>query len=76
MNRIITVLISTVLLVGFSAAHADNKIGVVDFQKLTQSSGKLDTIRKNLEKRFKNRRDELVKIEESLKKDQKIDTNK
>lgn len=69
MSRILTLFVSTMLLFTFATAHADNKIGVVDFQKLTQSSGKLDTIRKDLEKRFKSRRDELVKMEEKLKKD-------
>ena len=70
MNRVITLLLSTVLLFTFSAAHADSsKIGVVDFQKLTQASGKLDGIRNNLEKQFKSRRDQLVKMEEKLKND-------
>lgn len=70
MNRFLTLLLSTMLLFTFSVAHADNsKIGVVDFQKLTQASGKLDKIRKDLETRFKSRRDELVKMEEKLKKD-------
>jgi outer membrane protein len=60
---------SALLVATFSTAYADNKIGVVDFQKLTQSSGKLDNIRNELEKKFKSRRDELVKMEEKLKKD-------
>ncbi len=70
MNRIVTLLFYTALLFSFSAVHADSsKIGVVDFQKLTQASGKLDTIRNGLEKRFKDRRDQLMKMEGKLKKD-------
>lgn len=60
------------LLFGFGAvsACADNaKIGVVDLQKIMQTSSQMKTIQQKLEKEFKPRRDKLVAMEEGLKKD-------
>ena len=49
---------------------ADNvKIGVVDLQKIMQTSVQMKQIQDKLEKTFKPRRDKLVAMEESLKKD-------
>jgi outer membrane protein len=51
-------------------AFADNtKIGVVDLQKIMQTSSQMKVIQEKLEKQFKPRRDKLVGMEESLKKD-------
>lgn len=45
------------------------KIGVVDLQKIMQTSAQMKQIQDKLEKNFKPRRDQLVAMEESLKKD-------
>jgi outer membrane protein len=53
-----------------SIALANNtKIGVVDLQKIMQTSPHMKEIQASLEKRFKERRDQLVAMEENLKKD-------
>ena len=60
------------LLFGFGAmtAFADGaKIGVVDLQKIMQTSSQMKGIQQKLEKDFKPRRDKLVAMEEGLKKD-------
>lgn len=51
------------------AAHAsDSKIGVVDLQKIMQTSTQMKAIQDKLEQQFKGRRDKLVEMEASLKK--------
>lgn len=45
------------------------KIGVVDLQKIMQTSAQMKTIQEKLEKEFKPRRDKLVAMEDGLKKD-------
>lgn len=60
------------LVLGFSAAYASAdgvKIGVVDLQKIMQTSSQMKTIQEKLEKEFKPRRDKLVAMEDNLKKD-------
>ncbi|MCX7118022.1 MAG: OmpH family outer membrane protein [Legionellales bacterium] len=45
------------------------KIGVVDLQKIMQTSTQMKGIQEKLEKEFKPRRDKLVAMEDGLKKD-------
>ncbi|KTD38876.1 outer membrane protein OmpH [Legionella nautarum] len=69
MKRVSGILISLMLsLVGFNA-FAEAKIGVVDLQKIMQTSSQMKTIQQKLEKDFKPRRDKLVAMEEGLKQD-------
>jgi outer membrane protein len=59
-----------VFTLGAANAFADwAKIGVVDLQKIMQTSTQMKGIQQKLEKEFKPRRDKLVAMEESLKKD-------
>lgn len=51
------------------AYSADTRIGVVDLQKIMQTSAKMKTIQEKLEKEFKPRRDNLIAMEAALKKD-------
>lgn len=69
MNRFIAIILASVMMCATTVTFADNKIGIVNFQKLTQKSGKLEKIRSNLEAHFKSRRDKLVKMEKQLKTD-------
>lgn len=60
------------LMFGFTAfnAFADgSKIGVVDLQKIMQTSAQMKSIQQKLETEFKPRRDKLVSMEDGLKKD-------
>ena len=50
-------------------AAEGTKIGVVDLQKIMQTSTQMKVIQEKLEKEFKARRDVLVAMEEGLKKD-------
>ncbi|KTD24007.1 OmpH family outer membrane protein [Legionella maceachernii] len=69
MKRVTGILISLMLsVVGFNA-FADVKIGVVDLQKIMQTSNQMKSIQQKLEKDFKPRRDKLVAMEEGLKQD-------
>lgn len=65
--------ISVILLMAFSllsaSAFAESKIGVVDLQKIMQTSSQMKDIQQKLEKEFKPRRDKLVAMETSLKAD-------
>jgi outer membrane protein len=58
----------TFFLAQFSYADA-SKIGVVDLQKVVQTSDQMKTIQQNLQTKFKTRRDNLVSMEEKLKND-------
>lgn len=52
------------------AAYAnDTRIGVVDLQKIMQTSAQMKTIQQKLEKEFKARRDNLVAMEKTIKDD-------
>jgi outer membrane protein len=52
-----------------NAFATDAKIGVVDLQKIMQTSSQMKEIQQKLEKEFKPRRDKLVEMETSLKAD-------
>ncbi|WED43442.1 OmpH family outer membrane protein [Legionella cardiaca] len=70
MKRVSGFLIALAFLFGGANAFADwAKIGVVDLQKIMQTSSQMKAIQQKLEKDFKPRRDKLVAMEESLKKD-------
>ncbi len=53
----------------FASAADAPKIGVVDLQKVMQTSDEMKTIQATLEKEFKPRRDKLMGMEADLKKD-------
>ncbi len=70
MKRISTVLVALVFGLLSSAVLADSaKIGVVDLQKIMQTSTQMKDIQQKLEKEFKPRRDKLVAMETTLKGD-------
>jgi len=56
-------------LVSASAFAEGTKIGVVDLQKIMQTSTQMKGIQEKLEKEFKPRRDKLISMEDGLKKD-------
>ena len=70
MKQIGGVLIALMLVISTGSAFADGtKIGVVDLQKIMQTSAQMKGIQEKLEKEFKPRRDKLVAMEDGLKKD-------
>lgn len=71
MKRIGCIVAGVALTLGsLNIAFADStKIGVVDLQKIMQTSPQMKSIQEKLEKQFKPRRDELVSMEASLKKE-------
>jgi outer membrane protein len=70
MKRVTGILIALALsVVGFNAFADNVKIGVVDLQKIMQTSSQMKEIQAKLEKDFKPRRDKLVDMEEGLKQD-------
>ena len=70
MKRLSSILIALVFTMGSAFAYADGtKIGVVDLQKIMQTSKQMKAIQEKLEKEFKQRRDKLVAMEDGLKKD-------
>ncbi|MDF1756984.1 MAG: OmpH family outer membrane protein [Legionellaceae bacterium] len=70
MRKISGIIIAVVFALSSTFAMAGNtKIGVVDLQKIMQTSPHMKEIQAELEKRFKPRRDVLVAMEDSLKKD-------
>ncbi|KTD48159.1 outer membrane protein OmpH [Legionella quinlivanii] len=70
MKRVSGLFIALLFSLGMTNAFADwSKIGVVDLQKIMQTSSQMKAIQQKLEKEFKPRRDKLVAMEESLKKD-------
>ena len=70
MKRLGGVLVALLFIMGTVSAFADGaKIGVVDLQKIMQTSTQMKTIQEKLEKEFKPRRDKLVAMEEGLKSD-------
>ncbi len=69
MKQISSIFIALMLAVGMGSAFADGtKIGVVDLQKIMQTSSQMKIIQEKLEKEFKPRRDKLVAMEDGLKK--------
>lgn len=70
MKRISAVLVALVLSLFGTTVFADwAKIGVVDLQKIMQTSTQMKDIQAKLEKEFKPRRDKLVATETTLKAD-------
>lgn len=70
MKRLSGILIALAFTLCGTSAFADvSKIGVVDLQKIMQTSNQMKTIQQKLEKDFKPRRDKLLAMEESLKQD-------
>lgn len=70
MKRIGSLVIACFFAMSSLNALADNaKIGVVDLQKIMQTSSHMKAIQEKLEKEFKPRRDQLVAMENGLKKD-------
>ncbi|ASQ46926.1 OmpH family outer membrane protein [Legionella clemsonensis] len=70
MKRVSGFLVAFALVFSAANAFADSaKIGVVDLQKIMQTSSQMKAIQQKLEKDFKPRRDKLVAMEEGLKKD-------
>lgn len=70
MKRFSTVLVAFIFSAFGASAFADSaKIGVVDLQKIMQTSSQIKEIQKKLEKEFKPRRDKLVAMEASIKAD-------
>jgi outer membrane protein len=62
--------IALIVSMGMINTWADGtKIGVVDLQKIMQTSSQMKEIQQKLEKEFKPRRDQLVTMEDGLKKD-------
>lgn len=73
MKRLVGVLVTLVLLGNMAVSSAEGtKIGVVDLQKIMQTSSQMKLIQEKLEKEFKPRRDKLVTMEEGLKKDMEL----
>lgn len=70
MKRLGLGLMAVVLCVLGTNVFADPaKIGVVDLQKIMQTSNQIKEIQQKLEKEFKPRRDKLVAVEASIKED-------
>lgn len=70
MKRVSGILIALLFTFGAATVFAEGtKIGVVDLQKIMQTSTQMKAIQEKLEKEFKPRRDQLVAMEENLKKD-------
>lgn len=70
MKRLGAVLVALVFSLFGTTVFADwAKIGVVDLQKIMQTSGQMKEIQQKLEKEFKPRRDKLVAMESNLKSD-------
>lgn len=69
MKRLRLVLSLVLSVFTFSAFADAAKIGVVDLQKIMQTSSQMKEIQQKLEKEFKPRRDKLIAMESSLKTD-------
>ena len=70
MKRLTGILTTLIFaLASFNVFADGTKIGVVDLQKIMQTSAQTKTIQDQLAKTFKPRRDKLVEMEEGLKKD-------
>jgi len=70
MKRVGSAILALVLVMSSVSLWAEGaKIGVVDLQKIMQTASQMKVIQERLEKEFKPRRDKLISMEESLKKD-------
>ncbi len=69
MKQIGGVLIALMLVMSGGVCADGTKIGVVDLQKIMQTSAQMKGIQEKLEKEYKPRRDKLVAMEDGLKKD-------
>ncbi len=70
MKRLSGLVLAATLAVVSANLFADgSRIGVVDLQKIMQTSAQMKSIQEKLEKEFKPRRDKLIAMEETLKKD-------
>lgn len=70
MKRIIGLILAGVLAANSTSALANGtNIGVVDLQKVMQTSPQMKAIQEKLESEFKPRRDELVVQEQNMKND-------
>lgn len=70
MKRISSLFVALLFSLGMNNAFADwAKVGVVDLQKIMQTSTQMKAIQQKLETEFKPRRDKLVAMEESMKQD-------
>ncbi len=70
MKQVGGILVALMLAMSSASVLADGtKIGVVDLQKIMQTSAQMKSIQEKLEKEFKPRRDKLVAMEDGLKKD-------
>ena len=70
MKQVRLALVAMTLAAWGSSVFADaTKIGVVDLQKIMQTSSQMKDIQKKLENEFKPRRDKLVSMETTLKAD-------
>ena len=69
MKKVGGVFIALMLATSSNAFSDGTKIGVVDLQKIMQTSTQMKGIQEKLEKEFKPRRDKLVAMEDGLKKD-------
>src|SRR5262245_54738726 len=68
MKRVFGVFLALVFGLGLNNVFADpTRIGVVDLQKIMQTSNQMKMIQQKLEKKFKPRRDKLVSMETDLK---------
>lgn len=70
MKKMGGMLVALLLMISAGGVFAEGtKIGVVDLQKIMQTSTQMKGIQEKLEKEFKPRRDKLVAMEDGLKKD-------
>lgn len=70
MKRLVLVLVGFVFSVSGANVLADSaRIGVVDLQKIMQTSSQIKDIQQKLEKEFKPRRDKLMAVEAKIKED-------
>lgn len=70
MKRLNAGIIGLVMTFAAGASFAEaSKVGIVDLQKIMQTSPQMKTISQKLEKQFKARRDNLVAMEADIKKD-------
>lgn len=70
MKRLSGLLMAATLTVGSACALADGtRFGVVDLQKIMQTSSQMKSIQAKLEASFKPRRDKLITMEGALKAD-------
>jgi outer membrane protein len=69
--KVVTKVLAIVVLLAVNVAFAQDasRIGVVDLQKIMQTSTQIKTIQEKLEKDFKSKRDNLIAQDEALKKD-------